>query len=516
MKLYWTPTYSSEEELLRGCRVRVSFSHREYIGIILGKADFLDDIAPEKVLPILETNTGLPPISGQELRLWEFISSYYACTLGEVYKAAYPQMKTNSELVLARKAPEHKGFEGSLKVAAPKPEVLIKAEREAFYLEKIKECLGSGRQTLVLVPETALADTLKKKMKSAFKDSLRTFNSRQTAAQRRETARLLRDGSPIVVLGTRSAIFLPFSKLGLIITDEEQDSSYKQSEPNPRYNGRDTAVVLAGIHGSELILGTSTPSFETLLNISTGKYGTIVTDSVCGEGARNVGIIDLQSEQRKNGVKGPFSIILSRHINECEGRVCLVRGWEKENELKSIVELFFPGRTIDIKTASAAANDSERYDLLGVLQADAFFDGADFRSDEKALHLLTRLSSKAESVFIQTYKADHPVFAILSGRGDIGPMMSERKAFNLPPYSRLMDIVIEDDSPKRLEMFSEIVSGAFPPALKMEEDGKVKLRFTLPKGREAGNFKETALTKLRGIELRYRYNGHIYVDVDPV
>ena len=514
LKLSWTPTYSSDEELMRGMRVRVSFSHKEYIGIILSSSATLDGFSPEKILPVLQTDTGLPPVSEQELSLWEFIAGYYACTLGEVYKAAYPQLKTNSELILAKKAPDSKRFAPeNAGAGGRKPEVLLSPDRTGQYIRKIGKCLEDNGEALVLVPETALADTLRKKLKTAFKDRLRIFNSNQTAAHRRETAMLLRSGSPIVVLGTRSSIFLPFSNLRLVIIDEEQDSSYKQSEPNPRYNGRDTAVVLAGIHGAEVILGTSTPSFETLHNIYTGKYlapGSEACYSSCAPE-----IIDLQKEQRKNGVKAAFSIILSKQINGCEGSICLVRGWEKEEELQATVEAFYPGKDICIRTAAAVRNGSVHYDLLAVLQADAFFDSSDFRSDEKALQLLSRLSSKADRTIIQTFKAEHPVFAVLSGKADIRTMMEEREDFNLPPYSRLMDIVLNDSSPKRLEMFENILSGSFPAAVKIREEGRTRLRLTLPKGRDARSFKVSASLKIKQIEESYRYFGHIHLDVDP-
>mgnify|MGYP003308648019 CR=1 FL=1 len=518
LKLGWTPTYSSGENLTRGQRVRVSFAHREYIGVVLSEKDKVP-LDPSRIQPVLGTVEGLPAIGEKELELWEFISEYYLCSLGEVYRAAYPQTKTKSELVLSRKgtasAENGKAYtcKGCVNVAPPKPEVVIGYTRVDRYVKEAAGVLDKGYDVLILVPETALGDTLEKTLKKEFKERLSLYNSRRTAARRREVADKVRSDEPVVVLGTRSSLFLPFRKLGLVIVDEEQDPSFKQTEPNPRYNGRDTAVMLARLHNSGIILGTSSPSFETLLNIQTGKYRTFGDNLPAGY---NCTVIDLQAEKRKNGVRGDFSFILAEMIRECEGTVCIVRGWEKEEDILEQAGTMFPGKDTVIATQSSVLNGNATYDLIAILQADAMFDRTDFRSDEKAAHFLTRIAGKAGRIVIQTAKADHPVFGLVSGKTGSGPLMEERKDFRLPPYFRLVDVIIDDANPKRLKMFSGILSERLPGAIRLDRDNMVIFRITLNNGSKAAYEKAAVRETVSGIEEGYRYYGHIHIDVDPV
>ena len=118
-----------------------------------------------------------------------------------------------------------------------------------------------------------------------------------------------------MVLGTRSSLFLPHNRLGLVIVDEEHDSSYKQDSPAPRYNGRDSAIMLAAIHGSNVILGSATPSLESLFNVKYGKFEAVRLEKrfYSSEDAE-IELIDTIAERKKNGMKGVFSLKLIKEI----------------------------------------------------------------------------------------------------------------------------------------------------------------------------------------------------------
>ncbi len=142
------------------------------------------------------------------------------------------------------------------------------------YIEKIRDCLASGRQVLYLLPEIALTTQIELRLRAVFGGDIISYHSRLNPQERVDAWKLVQSGFP-VVLAARSGVFLPFQDLGLIIVDESHDSSYKQQNPAPRYNGRDIAVVMGHLHEAQVILGTATPSMESLGNVQEGKYHKI-------------------------------------------------------------------------------------------------------------------------------------------------------------------------------------------------------------------------------------------------
>lgn len=145
-----------------------------------------------------------------------------------------------------------------------------------IYIQLIKDVITQGKQVLYLLPEIALTTQITERLKSVFGNKLLVYHSKFNDNERAEIWKtLLKDGGGKVVLGARSAVFLPFTDLGLIIVDEEHESSYKQQDPAPRYNARNAAIVLTGIHHTNTLLGTATPSIETYYNALSGKYGLV-------------------------------------------------------------------------------------------------------------------------------------------------------------------------------------------------------------------------------------------------
>lgn len=152
-----------------------------------------------------------------------------------------------------------------------------------IYMHLIAGVLSKGEQALLLVPEIALTAQLIGRLQRVFGERVITYHSKITQRKRTETCLRLRNskGGELVV-GARSAIFLPFDRLGLIVVDEEHDASYKQSDPAPRYNARDCATVMARLGGCRALLGSATPSLESYLNATGGKYGYVTLDERYG------------------------------------------------------------------------------------------------------------------------------------------------------------------------------------------------------------------------------------------
>lgn len=188
-----------------------------------------------------------------------------------------------------------------------------------IYTHLIDHVLRQGRQVLFLVPEIALTTQLTHRLQKVFGSKVRIYHSRFTDSERVDIWRkMLTNPEPCIVIGARSTVFLPFTNLGLVIVDEEHESSYKQFDPAPRYNGRDAAIVLASMHGAKTLLGSATPSIETYYKASDEhKYGFVELTTRYGDVALpSIQIIDMDREHKKKAVDGAFSHLLIKKSNE--------------------------------------------------------------------------------------------------------------------------------------------------------------------------------------------------------
>lgn len=144
------------------------------------------------------------------------------------------------------------------------------------YVRLIDEMLRMGRQVLYLLPEIAITTQITERLAKLFGDRLLVYHSKFSDNERVEVwNKLLHGNEPMLVLGVRSSLFLPFRDLGLIVVDEEHENTYKQQDPAPRYHARNAAIVLAGMHGGKTLLGSATPSVDTYFNAMVGKYGLV-------------------------------------------------------------------------------------------------------------------------------------------------------------------------------------------------------------------------------------------------
>lgn len=203
-----------------------------------------------------------------------------------------------------------------------KPVVLLhgvtSSGKTEIYIHLIRKVLAEGKQVLFLVPEIALTTQLTNRLKRVFGNRLGVYHSKFSDAERVEIwNNVLNDKSYDVIIGVRSSIFLPFRKLGLIIVDEEHETSYKQFDPAPRYHARNAAIVLAGMHGAKTLLGTATPAIESYYNALTDKYGLVELKQRHAEIALPETIIaDLKEAYRKKQMENHFTPILLQKISK--------------------------------------------------------------------------------------------------------------------------------------------------------------------------------------------------------
>ncbi len=740
LRLEWEPCYAvaKEVKIEVGDRVKVRFGAKEYVGVV-SALGITPEIDTKRIFPIISVESDLEKIYQEEIRLWGYISEYYMCSIGEVYKAAYPAMKITLEEAraaalktsrerrekiirsmegrvakieerLAKKEEQlRKAKEGTKKKFALEEGVekirkeletakaaleaaragkaalegegsdiygnanaqgarltLSQAQEKAYseikagfakakpvmlhgvtgsgkteiYIRLAQEAISKGKNVLYLVPEIALSRQLEDRLEEHFGERLLVFHSGITAAGRRNTAECIRNSRDgYITLGTRSALFLPHHDIGLIIVDEEHDSSYKQDSPAPRYNGRDTALMLSQIQTSDIILGSATPSFEEAYNCECGKHILVeLKERYHGSEDSDIEIIDTKAERKKRGMVGSFSRKLIEHIKRtlAEGGQVMIlrsrRAWAPALQCEECGELakcphcnvsmslhrsgdmichycghrmrhtgtcqkcngplkplgagtqkieeeaaaLFPEARVarldsdtaqnkgyETKTIKAFAKgeidilvgtqiltkgfDFSRLSLVAVIAADTLLGLQDFRADEKALQLLEQFRGRcgrrgSKGMFvIQTSQPEHPIYQkLINKEGDPqnSTLLLERKTFNFPPYSRIIEITIRDRYEERAERMARSladilkrhfgmrpgaialpgspVTGPYAPAVGKVADQHIRcIRISLRKDRQLKAGKQAVADIVRKFENEGKYADHIVIDVDP-
>lgn len=315
---------------------------KEVRGVVL--RPHTDPIAPElteKIRPISAVVDNAPMVTPEQLHLWQWMSSYYMCTPGEVMAAALPG-GLDKRLIAPPKRrrvtlspydgpiePEHPLTPAQQKSADEignfftngRSIVLLhgvtSSGKTEVYIHLIREQLRRGKNILYLVPEIALTTQLTTRLQRIFGDQLLVYHSRFSDAEREQIYHAAAKSEPHVVLGARSAVFLPLQHLGLVIVDEEHDPSYKQEEPAPRYHARAAAIMIAREQGANVLLGTATPSVESYHLAQRGTYGLVeLHERYAGLQLPDIQLIDLKRQYTRKEMYDHFSDPLVERIRE--------------------------------------------------------------------------------------------------------------------------------------------------------------------------------------------------------
>jgi primosomal protein N' (replication factor Y) len=186
-----------------------------------------------------------------------------------------------------------------------------------LYIRLIEEVINSGKQVLYLLPEIALTTHIIERLRQYFGSNIGVYHSRFNDNERVEVWQKVLNNEYRVVLGARSSVFLPFADLGLIIVDEEHETSYKQFDPAPRYNARDAAIFLGNMYHGKVLLGSATPSFESYYNARIGKYGFAeLTERFGGVELPKTEVVSITEETKKKTIQSHFTSVLMEDINE--------------------------------------------------------------------------------------------------------------------------------------------------------------------------------------------------------
>ncbi len=215
---------------------------------------------------------------------------------------------------------QQEAFQNINKQFADKQVVLLhgitSSGKTEIYVHLMKKMLAENKQVLYLVPEIALTTQLTSRLKRIFGNKIGIYHSKFSDAERVEIwENLLNNKGYEIIIGVRSSIFLPFRQLGLVIVDEEHETSYKQFDPAPRYHARNAAIVLASMHGAKTLLGTATPAIESYFNAKTGKYGFVKLAQRYKEiELPDILVVDSKETYRKKQMQGHFTPLLSEKI----------------------------------------------------------------------------------------------------------------------------------------------------------------------------------------------------------
>lgn len=501
-----------------------------------------------------------------------------------------------------------------------------------LYIKLIEEYILQGKQVLYMLPEIALTAQIIRRLQKHFGGNIAIYHSKFNPNERVEIWNKIKTGETKAVLGARSALLLPFKDLGLVIVDEEHDSSYKQHDPAPRYHARDTAIYYASLYNAKALLGSATPSIETYHNTKTNKYSLVELNERFGEGKMpEIEVIDLKTIVTKNKQKLMFSpqmkaaienslqqkkqtIIFQNRRGYTPYLICSVCGWipqcqhcdvtltyhKAKNKLachycgtvypvintcaacgshsfmqknfgtekveETIVEEFpnarvsrmdydsvkgkhdhdnliklFEQQRIDILVGTqmvVKGLDFEHVNLVGILDADALLNFADFRVNERAFQLMEQVSGRAGrkddkgKVLIQVTNVHHPVLKFVQHHNYkelYNYEIENRKQFFYPPFSRLIHLTFRHKEKhiaeeaanlmvQGLQTFKNYITGPAEPVVNRVRNQYLwDVLLKLPKDAHTINSCKIQLhQQVAIIQTNKRYRSvDIIIDVDP-
>lgn len=568
-----------------GMRVLVPLGKREAVGIVLQEHSgrVPDTIVLRDIICILDSR---PMVTTEQLRLWRWVADYYMCPIGDVMAAALPSKSLDRQYGYTEvpkrkiKLPEYSddvesphSLDTQQQIALTtiydcwrtKDTVLLhgvtSSGKTEVYIHLIQEMLAKGKQVLYLVPEIALTTQLTQRLQHVFGNQLYVYHSRVSDAQRMEIYKRIEVGNDAgcLIVGARSAVFLPVRNLGLVIVDEEHEPSYKQQDPAPRYHARSVAIMLVQQMGAKVLLGSATPSVETYYNAVAGKFGlATMPKRYAGLQLPCTTLIDLKRQYHRKEMMEHFSDPLVARINEelakgkqiilfqnrrgyapyiqclhcgtppkctccdvsltvhmrtrqlvchycgqtiplpqrcpeCGGEL-KIHGFGTERLEEEVERLFptakvarmdldttrkkdayqeiidsFADHKVDILIGTQMVTKGLHFDdvsLVAVLNADHIVNQPDFRSYERAFHMLEQVSGRAGrtdsqgEVIIQTFDPSHPVYGYVQ-QHDYNALydmqIEERRAFNYPPFCHLVVLIIRHRDLEKLNTSSVLL-----------------------------------------------------------
>lgn len=335
---------------LKGIRVQVPFGRRQVIGVIIETATE-SMLSLETLKPVTRVLDEKPLWSPTLLNLIEWVSRYYHAPLGETFATALPGLLRRVQTSLKQKKTSNKQSISFSKILFNEKNTALQLNQDQqivinniqrhlghfqvfllqgvtgsgkteVYLQLMQQVLAQGQQVLLLVPEISLTPQMLERLQSRFKEGITLFHSRLTPKRRLENWKLAQSGKATVIVGTRSAVFIPFPALGLIILDEEHDSSFKQ-QTGVQYHARDVAIKRANLEKIPIVLGSATPSLESLWNAEQGRYQKLLLPKRAGIAVLpKIELMDVRRQHLISGLSQALLDEMTSHL-QANGQVLL-------------------------------------------------------------------------------------------------------------------------------------------------------------------------------------------------
>lgn len=345
---YLPPEDLNPSELALGIRIKVPFGKREVIGILVEINDN-SQLKPDQLKRVNEIIDHDSLFSKSVFSLLRWASDYYHYPLGEVFATALPKILRQGKSIISNRKNKQKEIaitehlsNAKLKIELNQSQqnainqVLAMLEKFSIflldgvtgsgktevYLQIIKKVIESGNQAIVLVPEIGLTPQIIERFQARFPDIATVLHSGLTDRERSTVWHKAQQGQVKIIIGTRSAIFVPLKNPGIIIIDEEHDPSFKQQE-GFRYSARDLAIVRGRLENIPIVLGSATPSFESISNVQLNKYTYLQLPERVGIATPpSFRLLDLRNKTLDNGLSSELITIMKQHL-ESKGQILL-------------------------------------------------------------------------------------------------------------------------------------------------------------------------------------------------
>jgi Primosomal protein N'' (replication factor Y) - superfamily II helicase len=546
----------------QGSFVWAPIGKKDQLGLVQSLSD-VETPDNEGALPFKRiscTVQDLLPIAPSRISFWQRVASYYLCSLGEVMKAALPLAAR--EALRKNQAPATQLSTPSRSSVPSLPLLLKSPLRTEAYTALIQEQRSLGKSVLLLVPEMGQAQQCYQEYLPLFGSHLLLLHSELSPARHRRCLQAwTQQEDAYVLIGTRSALLqLDLSPVGMIIVDEEQDPSYKQTDPSPRFHARDLALLAGQHYQIQIVLGSACPSLETEYNLRSGKYQNLPTEDAPPT-LPPFEIIDTQRLEKRKQMCGMLSRPLLEALQESlkQERQCLLftrdctqlclhleeylpeaglarlDAQRSPKALQDTLRLFEAG-DIDILVSTQTLYKGLQFKnigCIGILEADKQLSRQDFRSHERAYQTFRLLVSHPDApelsrIILQTAHPDQSFYHHLGQQNQeafILEQLQERRDFHYPPFVRLVALRIKHPNPqKALEAAQALAqdlpalgitqySGPFAPYQAPDSRLYTQMiwlqfpRTTAVESTKQRLYEKVLKTKIPG--------GYIQIDVDP-
>ncbi|MFA5443905.1 MAG: hypothetical protein WC262_02900 [Bacteroidales bacterium] len=513
-------------EIIIGKQVKAPVGKKIYTGVVWHiHQNETEPVSGETYKEIEGVEKSLPVIPEKTLKFWEWIARYYMCPLGTV-------VKTSLSLWKFKRRNAFTGKESFLQTEIGKPLYINGIENTDIYREHLQKIILAGGQCLVLGPDRVACEKMYETLLPAFGEKLLCFHSKRPQKEQSLAQKELFAGNPCIICGMHHALFLPFTRLGMILVDMEEHPGHKKKDAAPLLHARDTALMMAQMFRAQVILGSVVPSLETFYNLEKGKFESIQAAPKTHFSWEHLTITDTLKSLKSNAMKGMLDIKSQRAADQVIAGGKEVLLVESDSDyLEDAPQV--PGIKICRPYQMHHFLD-DKTGMICFLHTEKLLSKKNFRATEQAfqftIHALTWAATQKPpiSVFLQTSEIDHPLYLWLREGALSAPLsllLNERIRYGYPPYTRMIAVTISHNRKntarnKALEISNLLTKENFPARLEgpISPAGTCKILFSyriqliIPRNIKVHEVKERlsqVLSKNPCSPAQYR------IDVDP-